>query len=82
MLTRRALLFGAPRSETGEAISDLRYSEDCAAAIEYGLIASLIAVITIGALNRVGRKSRRNLNCVKRAVKGRAASRFCERRGA
>lgn len=82
MLTRRALLFGAPRPDPGEVVSKLRYSEDGAAAIEYGLIAGLIAVVLIGTLNRVGRRSRRNMNCVKRAMKGRNPSRFCERRGA
>lgn len=82
MLTRRALLFGAPRSGSGEDASDLRYSEDGAAAVEYGLIAGLIGVVLVGALNRVGRRKRRNLNCVKRAMKGREASRFCSRRGA
>ena len=55
---------------------------DYPAAIEYGVIAGLIAVVLIGTLNRVGRRSRRNMNCVKRAMKGRKPSRFCERRGA
>ena len=82
MLTRRALLFGAPRPDPGEAISELRYSEDGAAAVEYGLIAGLIGVVLVGAVNRVGRRKRKNLNCVKRAMKGRKANRFCRRRGA
>lgn len=82
MLTRRALLFGTPRSETGEVASDLRYSDGGATAIEYGLIAGLIGVVLVGSLNRVGRRSRRNMNCVKRAMKGREPSRFCKRRGA
>ncbi|MEL6665279.1 MAG: Flp family type IVb pilin [Pseudomonadota bacterium] len=82
MLTRRALLFGAPRPSSGEDVLDLRYSEDGAAAVEYGLIAGLIGVVLVGAVNRVGRRKRRNMNCVKRAMKGREASRFCQRRGA
>ncbi|MEL6413943.1 MAG: Flp family type IVb pilin [Pseudomonadota bacterium] len=60
----------------------MRYSEDGAAAVEYGLIAGLIGVVLVGAVNRVGRRQRRNMNCVKRAMKGRKASRFCKRRGA
>ena len=82
MLTRRAFLFGALRPNSGEDALDLRYSEDGAVAVEYGLIAGLIGVVLVGAVNRTGRRKRRNLNCVKRAMKGREANRFCRRRGA
>lgn len=82
MLSRRALLFGAPRPKPGEVATELRYSEDGASAIEYGLIAGLIAVVLVGGVSRAGRRSRNNMNCVKRAMKGRDASRFCAKRGA
>lgn len=82
MLSRRALLFGAPRPKPGEVATELRYSEEGAAAIEYGLIAGLIAVVLVGGLTRVGKRSRRNFNCVKRSMKGREPSNFCKRRGA
>ena len=49
MLTRRALLFGAPRPNSGEDALDLRYSEDGVAAVADGLIAGLIGVVLVGA---------------------------------
>ena len=80
MYTRRELFFGsAPLVEDD---SDLLSSESGAAAIEYGLIASLIAIVMTASLTRLGKRQRRNYNCVKRAMKGREASKFCKKRGA
>ena len=80
MYTRRDLLFGpAPLDKRDR---DLVSSESGAAAIEYGLIAALIAIVMTASITRLGKRQRRNYNCVKRAMKGRKASRFCERRGA
>jgi len=80
MLSRRDLLFG--RSGSDQSSKNLLSSEEGASAIEYGLIAGLISVILVGSLTRVGKRTRRNLNCAKRAMKGKKASSFCERRGA
>ncbi|MEM1146549.1 MAG: Flp family type IVb pilin [Pseudomonadota bacterium] len=57
-------------------------SEEGATAIEYGLLVGLIGVVSIGTLSRLGKRQRRNLNCINRALRGRAQSRFCERRTA
>ena len=56
--------------------------EGGAGAIEYGLIAGLIAVIVTGTMTRLGKRQRRNYNCVKRAMRGKKASKFCKKRGA
>jgi len=80
MLSRRDLLFG--RSDSDQSRKDLLASEQGASAIEYGLIAGLIGVVLVGSLTRVGKRTRRNLNCAKRAMRGKKASKFCKRRGA
>lgn len=80
MYTRRDLLFGpAPLAEED---GNLLSSESGAAAIEYGLIASLIAIVLTASLTRLGKRQRRNYNCVKRAMKGKQANKFCKKRGA
>ena len=80
MYTRRDLLIGpTSRSEEDES---LWASETGAAAIEYGLIGSLIAIVLTASLTRLGKRQRRNHNCVKRAMKGKQANRFCKKRGA
>lgn len=80
MYTRRDLFFGpaAPSAENDTLVS----SESGAAAVEYGLIASLIAIVMTASLTRLGKRQRRNYNCVKRAMKGKEANKFCKRRGA
>lgn len=80
MYTRRDLLFGRP--PLGEAEGDLLSSESGAAAIEYGLIASLIAIVLTASLTRLGKRQRRNYNCVRRAMRGKKANKFCKKRGA
>ena len=80
MLSRRDLLFG--RSDSDQSRKDLLASEQGVSAIEYGLIAGLIGVVLVGSLTRVGKRTRRNLNCAKRAMRGKKASKFCKRRGA
>jgi Flp pilus assembly pilin Flp len=78
MLSRRELFLG----KAAQAEPSMADSQSGAAAIEYGLIAGLIGVVLVASLPRVGKRTRRNLNCAKRAMKGRDASRFCKRRGA
>jgi len=80
MYTRRDLFFGP--SSLAEDDGDLLSSEGGAAAIEYGLIASLIAIVLTASLTRLGKRQRRNYNCVKRAMKGKKANKFCKKRGA
>ena len=80
MLSRRDLLFG--RSDLDERARDLLASDEGASAIEYGLIAGLIGVVLVSSLTRVGKRTRRNLNCAKRAMRGKKPSKFCKRRGA
>lgn len=75
MYSRRELFFGR---RSLQVIDD----EGGAGAIEYGLIAGLIAVILTGTMTRLGKRQRRNYNCVKRAMKGKKASKFCKKRGA
>lgn len=75
MYNRRELFFGR---QSREVIEDERGT----GAIEYGLIASLIAVVLTGSLTRLGKRQRKNYNCVKRAMKGKEANRFCKKRGA
>lgn len=62
-LSRRSFLFG---TQTDRSLSE---DEAGAAAVEYGLIGSLIAVGLIGALGRTGRRTRRPLNCVKATMR-------------
>ena len=50
--------------------------------VEYGLIGGLIAVVLTASLTRLGKRKRRNLRCVNRALRGREANRFCKKRGA
>lgn len=80
MYTRRDLLFGRPPLVEEEG--DLLSSESGAAAIEYGLIASLIAIVLAASLTRLGKRQRRNYNCVKRAMRGKDPNKFCKKRGA
>ncbi|MCH9751470.1 MAG: Flp family type IVb pilin [Alphaproteobacteria bacterium] len=80
MYTRRDLLFGRP--PLVEEDGDLLSSESGAAAIEYGLIASLIAIVLAASMTRLGKRQRRNYNCVKRAMRGKEANKFCKKRGA
>jgi Flp pilus assembly pilin Flp len=80
MYTRRDLLFGRP--PLVEEDGDLLSSESGAAAIEYGLIASLIAIVLAASMTRLGKRQRRNYNCVKRAMRGKEANNFCKKRGA
>ncbi len=80
MYTRRDLFFGRP--PLVEEDGDLLSSESGAAAIEYGLIASLIAIVLAASVTRLGKRQRRNYNCVKRAMRGKNASKFCKKRGA
>lgn len=80
MMTRRDLLLGRSRPDQGEV--DLLSDTRGAAAIEYGLIGGLIAVVLTASLTRLGKRQRRNMRCVNRAMKGREANRFCKRRGA
>ena len=80
MYTRRDLLIGRP--PLVEEDGDLLSSESGAAAIEYGLIASLIAIVLAASVTRLGKRQRRNYNCVKRAMRGKDASKFCKKRGA
>ncbi len=80
MYTRRDLLFGRPPLRGAE--DDLLSSESGASAIEYGLIGSLIAIVLTASLTRLGKRQRRNHNCVKRAMRGKAASKFCKKRAA
>ncbi len=80
MYTRRDLFFGA--APHADEKSDLLSSESGAAAIEYGLIASLIAIVMTASLTRLGKRQRRNYNCVKRAMRGKEANKFCKKRGA
>lgn len=75
MYSRRELFFGR---RSLQVIDD----EGGAGAIEYGLIAGLIAVILTGTMTRLGKRQRRNYNCVKRAMKGKKASKFYKKRGA
>ncbi len=74
-LSRRELLMG-------REINHITEDEDGATAIEYGLIAGLISVALIASLNRLGKRQRRNYNCIKRAMRGKDASKFCKKRGA
>lgn len=74
MMDRREFLFG----RAGVFSED----EKGATAIEYGLIAGLMAVGLVGALTSTGKLTKRNLNCVKRAIKGKEANKFCSKRGA
>jgi len=78
MYTRRDLLIG-PALRTGED-GDFLSSEGGAAAIEYGLIGSLIAIVLTASFTRLGKRQKRNYNCVKRAMKGKKANRFCKKR--
>ncbi len=79
MYTRRALLIGlAPRAGEGK---DLLSSERGAAAVEYGLIGSLIAIVLTASLSRLRRRQRRNYNCIRRAMKDEKVTRFCKKRG-
>ncbi len=80
MYTRRDLFFGPPSLDEDDR--DILASESGAAAIEYGLIASLIAIVLTASLTRLGKRQRRNYNCVKRAMRGKKANRFCKKRGA
>ena len=80
MYTRRDLFFGPPSPNAQD--ETLLSSERGAAAIEYGLIASLIAIVMTASLTRLGKRQRRNYNCVKRAMKGKQANKFCKKRGA
>ena len=80
MFTRRDLLLGRSRPDLGEAA--FLSEETGAAAIEYGLIGGLIAVVLTASLTRLGKRKRRNLRCVNRALRGREANRFCKKRGA
>ncbi len=75
-MSRRELLLGRKR------LDDIADDETGATAIEYGLVAGLIGVVLVGSLTRLGKRQRRNYNCVKRAMKGKAANKFCSRRGA
>ena len=80
MYTRRDLFFGpAPLADED---GDLLSSDSGAAAIEYGLIAALIAIVMTASITRLGKRQRRNYNCVRRAMRGKEANRFCKRRGA
>jgi len=80
MLSRRDLLFG--RSDLDQSPKNLLASEQGASAIEYGLIAGLMGVVLVGSLTRVGKRTRKNLNCAKRAMRGKKANKFCKKRGA
>ena len=75
MYSRRELFFGRRSLKVMD-------DEGGAGAIEYGLIAGLIAVIVTGTMTRLGKRQRRNYNCVKRAMRGKKASKFCKKRGA
>jgi len=39
-------------------------------AVEYGLLASLIGVVIIASTRRMGRCTRRNMNCASKTMKG------------
>lgn len=56
--------------------------ESGATAIEYGLIAGLMALGLVGALTKTGKRTRRSMNCVKRAIKGKEATNACKKMGA
>lgn len=75
MMNRREFLFGRSDRSAGA-------DEAGATAIEYGLIAGLIAVITIPALTRLSRRQRQNYACIKRAMRGVEQTKFCSRKGA
>ncbi len=75
-MNRREFLFGRKSDKPVSA------DESGATAIEYGLIAGLIAVITIPALTRLSRRQRQNYACIKRAMRGVEQTRFCSRKGA
>ena len=76
MYSRRELFLGR---RSLQVIDD----EGGTGAIEYGLIAGLIAAIIItGSMTRVGKRQRRNYNCVKRSMRGKEPSKFCKKRGA
>ncbi|MEM1087017.1 MAG: Flp family type IVb pilin [Pseudomonadota bacterium] len=73
-LTRRAFLFGRDATEITE-------DETGATALEYGLIAALVATVLVSSISLLGRRNRQNLRCVIRAMRGRDPNRFCQRRG-
>lgn len=66
ILSRRELLFG--RSNVRDARSDLLEDEGGASAVEYGLIAAVLALALIPAMTRMGRRTRRPLNCTRRTM--------------
>ena len=76
-MNRRTFLFGRA-GQTAEFLSD----ETGASAVEYGLLGGLIAVGLVGTLTRVGKKTKKNTKCVKRALKGKDQNKFCKKRGA
>lgn len=80
MLSRRDLLLG--RADQKGRPDDLLTSEDGASSIEYGLIAGLIGIVLVSSLTRVGKRTRRNMNCVKRSMRGKDPNKFCAKRGA
>ncbi len=65
--SRRSLLIGnrVESSDAAEASSD----ESGATAVEYGLLAALLAIIMIPAIRRLGRRTRRPLNCTKNTMR-------------
>ena len=53
-----------PRSEDHEQVSEADFNEEGATAIEYGLIAALIAVAAIGAMTSIGNSLNNTFNNV------------------
>ncbi|MFP1631353.1 Flp family type IVb pilin [Zhengella sp. ZM62] len=60
-LTRRELLFGRRRFADDES---------GATAIEYGLIASAIALVIVGSLQTTGLWTQRKFHCIRAAIQG------------
>jgi len=67
-INRRSFLFGSR-----EFLKD----EAGATAVEYGLLGSLVGLAIIASTRRVGRRTRRNLNCASKTMKGVKNHRSC-----
>jgi len=76
-LTRRAFLLGAEKHP-----QNLATDQAGTTAVEYGLIGGIMAVALIASVPKLAKRQRRNYRCIKRAMRGKKANRFCKKRGA